>query len=124
MARSVTIEILGDSRGLEASLERAGLVAKGSGDAIGDAFNSGSTKAGNALEKLGKKGESLGIPFAAGLTTAGKHLDEAETKASKLTTVMGELGKATLLAGGAMAVGVGVEAVKMGMQYESAQAKI
>jgi TP901 family phage tail tape measure protein len=124
VARTVTIEILGDSRGLEASLERAGLVAKGSSDAIGDAFNSGSTKAGNALEKLGHKAEGLGIPFAAGLSTAGKHLDEATTKTGKLTSVMGELGKATLLAGGAMAVGVGVEAVKMGIQYESAQAKI
>jgi TP901 family phage tail tape measure protein len=124
MARTVTIEILGDSRGLEASLERAGLVAKGSGDAISDAFNSGSTKAGNALEKLGKKAEGLGIPFAAGLTTAGKHLDEATTKTGKLTTVMGELGKATLIAGGAGLAAVGVEAVKMGIQYESAQAKI
>lgn len=123
-ARTVEIAFLGNTKQLEAALERAGLVAKGSGDAIGDAFNSGSTKAGNALEKLGKKAEGLGIPFAAGLSTAGKHLDEASTKTGKLTTVMGDLGKATLIAGGAGLAAVGVEAVKMGIQYESAQAKI
>jgi TP901 family phage tail tape measure protein len=123
-ARTVEIVFLGNTKDLEASEERAALGAKGTGDAIADSFNSGTTRAGNALEKLGKKGENLGIPFASGLTTAGKHLDEATTKTGKLTSVLGELGKATVLAGGAMAAGIGIEAVKMGLQYESAQAKI
>jgi TP901 family phage tail tape measure protein len=123
-ARTVEIVFLGNTKDLEAAEVRSAVGAKGTGDAIAEGFNSGTTRAGNALEKLGKKGEQLGIPFASGLTTAGKHLDEASTKTGKLTSVMGELGKATLLAGGAIAVGFGVEAVKAGSQYESAQAKI
>ena len=123
-ARVVEIAFLGSTAQLEASLERAGLVAKGSGDAIGNAFTSGTSKAGGAITKLSQQAAALGVPFAGSLGTIGKHLDDATSKTNRLHTAMSEAGKVTLLAGGAGLAAVGVEAVKLGVAFETAGAKI
>lgn len=122
--------VAASARAVEAqrAIEKASLDTAASADAagarLGTAFDEGTSKAGSALTRLGETGASWGIPFSGSLTKMGKQFDEADSKSEKFGSALASTGKLALIAGGALAVGVGVEAVKMGEQYESAQAKI
>ncbi len=96
----------------EAAYARAAEAAGVSGSRIDKAFDESTTKAGNALSRLGKMGESWGIPLSGSLTKMGEQFDKAETKSQKLSGALADLGKVTLLAGGAGVAVVGYEAVK------------
>ena len=122
--------VAASARAVEAqrAIEKASLDTAASADAagarLGTAFDEGTSKAGSALTRLGQTGASWGIPLSGSLTKMGKEFDEADSKSEKFGSALASTGKLALIAGGALAVGVGVEAVKMGLQYESAQAKI
>lgn len=123
-ARTVEIAFVGSTAQLEAALTRAGLVAKESGTAIGDSFDKGTTRAGNALQKLGQAGANFGVPFAGHLTVIGDRFEHADTKGQKFATTMGTLGGATLLGAGAAIAGVSVEAIKLGVSFDKSMASI
>ncbi|HBW20123.1 MAG TPA: hypothetical protein DEH11_14495, partial [Actinobacteria bacterium] len=71
---------------------------------IGAGFDSASSKAGGAIERLGHKLENLGIPGGNALASFGKKLDETETKGQKFGKVFSAIGGAALIGGAAMAV--------------------
>ena len=123
-ARTVEIAFTGSTAELEAALKRAGLVAKESGGVIGNAFTEGTSKAGAGLSKLSNLGASFGLPFTGALDKIAQKLDAATTKTSKLGTVMGELGKVTVMGGAVGLAAVGVEAVKLADSYEKAHASL
>jgi hypothetical protein len=123
-ARVIEIAFLGSTAQLEASLVKAGLVAKESGNVIGDSFAAGSSKAGGAIDKLGKKGEQLGIPFVGSLGKVGKAFDDVDTKGQHFARTMSTIGGATLLGVGAAIAGVSAESVKLALNFQKSVASI
>ena len=107
-----------------AAADRAAVASEASGGRIGKAFDDGTSKAGGALERLGSSLGGWGIPFSGSIEKMGKSFDAAQSKGEKFSSAMSSLGKVTLIAGAGGLAAVGVEAVKMGEEYESAQAKI
>jgi TP901 family phage tail tape measure protein len=98
--------------------------AEVAGRKFGDAFEHGTSRAGNALSKLGSTASSWGVPFAGSLEKVGAKLDAATSKSQKFSTAVAEAGKLTLVAGATGFAAAGAAAVKFGEQFQTATASI
>lgn len=73
------------------------------------AFDVNTSRAGNALTRLGEKGASWGVPLSGSLTKMGTQFEEADSKADKFGSALASAGKLAVTAG---LVGFGVAAVE------------
>lgn len=109
--RIVETAYLANIDDLKAKMAEAARLNETAGSSLGNAFDSGSTKAGNAIEKLGQKMQNLGIPLGLSMSKFGSAISKADTKGKALLATMSEIGKVALVGGiaafaAAAAVGV------------------
>jgi len=88
------------------------------------AFTDSTSKVGGLLHNLASSGANFGIPFTSSLDKMGSKFDEATGKGGKFLTTLESVGKLSLLAGGALAVGIGAESIHMADQLDVAQAQL
>jgi hypothetical protein len=98
--------------------------AEATGTKIGDTIDKGTSKAGNAISKLGAQGANFGIPFSNSLSKIGDKFTETSTKGEKFLGTVNEVGKVALGAGAIGLVAFGGEAIKLGNQLEDSQASL
>ncbi len=120
----VAIDFLGSTAELEAALKRAGLVAEEEGGKISGAFQSASDKTSGIFGKLGNTLSNWGLPFGESISAIGEKFKDVEAEGKSFTGVMSEVGKATLLGGGAAFAAAAGEGVKLAMTYQQTTAGI
>lgn len=76
-------------------------------------------KLGNVFNELGAGGKKWGIPLSETLGGVGNKMGEVETKSGGLMQSMSNLGKVSLVAGGALASGVAYESIKSAMAFQT-----
>lgn len=123
-ARNVEIRFLGSTKQLEEALARAGIAAEAAGKEIGDKMGAGVNKTGGMLNRLGQSMSNWGIPFGESVSKAGDKLAEAQTKGQKFSQAMSTMGGVTLAAGAAGVAAVGVESLKLGMNFQRAMTQV
>lgn len=123
--RTVTLQFLGDTAQLQAAMDDAGLQAAKVSDDIGSKVDSATSKFGNGFSKMGQSIENFtGLPVSGIFDKIGSKFDDANTKGQKFGAMLSTLGGATVLAGGAALVAVGVASVEMADKFDTAQASM
>jgi TP901 family phage tail tape measure protein len=92
-------------------------------DASADAIEDGGERTEGIFSRIGNAMPNW-MPFRQNVVGLGEDMDESESKGEKFKTLMSDLGGATLAVGAAAFVGVGVAAVKMGMDFQSAMTQL
>jgi hypothetical protein len=120
--RTVTLQFLGDSKQLQASMDAAGLSAQKNAAVIGDKFDGATTKAAGGLSKLGQSIENVtGLPVANVFDKIASKFDQASTKGQKFGAMMTTLGGATALGAVAGIAAVGAESIHLADSFDTAQ---
>ena len=120
----VAIDFLGSTTELEAALKRAGLVAEEEGGKISGAFQKASDKTSGIFSKLGNSLSNWGLPFGESVAAIGEKFSDVEAEGKRFSGVMAEVGKATLLGGGAALAAAAGEGIKLAMTYQQTTAGI
>jgi phage-related protein len=82
-------------------------------------FDSGTTSAGNLFTKLGNLTSSIPL-VGESFTKMGENLAEAESSGQKMSSVMSDIGKISVVSGAAVAVGLGAETIHLASEQQSA----
>jgi phage-related protein len=125
--RVLTASYILDSSGVKAGVDDASAQfgkLEDDSDKLGKAVDDNTSRLGNGFKSLGSTLGNLGIPFAGVFDRMGEKMDEAKSKGQGLRQALSDIGGATLLAGGAGLVAVGVEAVKMADEFDVAQSQL
>jgi len=123
-AHSVEVRFFGSTKDFEAALAKMGIATDVAANDIGKKMEAGAGRTGSAFEKMGQKLEDWGVPFGSSLSKVGSNLQDVEGKGKQFGAAFSEIGKGLTLGVGAAALGVGVEAFRLGTKWQTAMASM
>ncbi len=91
---------------------------------MGTKFEKSTSKVGSLFSDLGQKMQNFGIPFGKTVSDIGSKLSSAESKASKFSSVISDVGKISLGVGAAAFAGIAVESIRMGTAFQAAMTQV
>ncbi len=127
MDRTLRVILTADSAGMVRGLAEADAAADAAADAgedMGGKLEKAGGKAGNIFSRLGSTMQNWGIPFGKTVSDMGEKMGEVESKASRFSGIMSDIGKVTLGVGAAAAVGIGVESLHLSDEFDTAQSQM
>ncbi len=118
------IIIVADAENYMRTMARIKASTEEAAASMSNTFDKSTSKVGGAFSRLGQTMSNWGIPFGNTISDIGTKFDAADSKATKFSGIMADLGKASLAIGATAFVGIAAESIKMGASFQQAMTQV